>query len=133
LGVLALDDGVDGSKKIERNSLAPVGGCIRLAGTGCNLGGETLGCPSVAQPEIASAQISDNASLGSERISLVLFVLCRDVVECVRLLVLGGPCGFRCLGRELGNVLRLDGVLRGDCGKLGLVVAHLDPLPADDA
>src|SRR3569623_882668 len=101
LGVLSLDDGVAGSKKIERNSCAPVGGCIRLAGTGCSLTGEALGCPLVAQPQIASAQLSDNAISLSLRILIVLFVLLGDGLVLLGLGVFGCPSLLRCLQ---GNV-----------------------------
>ena len=116
MAVLSLDDGIDGSKKIDRNSCAPVGGCIRLAGTGGSFGGETLGCPLVAQPEIASAQLSDSDICLGLRILLVLFVLLGDGLELLGLGVFGCPRLFRLLqgnvqlSRSLfGSVLTISG------------------------
>src|SRR5690348_9779052 len=52
---------VGGSNNSCRTLVPVVGGCIRLAGAGCNLGHTGGAGPTLAQPEIASTQASNSA------------------------------------------------------------------------
>jgi len=110
-----------GSNNSRRTFVSVCGACIRLAGTGPSFGhtgGRTT--PRCAQPEIASAQISNGAVSVSLCMFFVLFVLAGDSVERDGLPALDSPRGFAGLGRQFGNVLRVLGVGLRDRGELHL-------------
>ncbi len=104
------------------------GGCIRLAGTGCNrgqvIGGRTA--PPVVQAESASAQVSNSAVSIGLRMGLVLFVLRGLRREGVGLQLLGGArflAGRQLRGRIGSQVL----LHRHSTGLRGNVMACCKP------
>lgn len=89
-----------GSNNSARTFCSVVGGCIRLAGTGCNTGhtgGRTT--PRGAQAHTLSAQISSKLACIGFSIGLVLFVLIGSEAEAHGLRMLGNACGFGLLQR----------------------------------
>ena len=76
-----------GSNNICRTLLSVCGGCIRLAGAGWSTGHTAT--PTVLQPEIASAKVSDSPISSLLCIRLVLFVLVSDGSDLLGLRMFG--------------------------------------------
>lgn len=111
-----------GSNNSPRKLRSALGGRITFAGGGTGVG-QTLGFaarPAVAQPEIASTQVSNNSISDGRGRGAGLLMGLSDLGQGVGLLVLGAASGLYSLGLGLGLLGGLPAL-----GQIGRAVAPL--------